>query len=143
MERDTESKIQKSKNFIVSYVQESFEELRKVTWPTKNQAVKLTFLVLGICLVTAVFIGAIDFVFSYGHQQLLKYAPASTTATSASPNIVHTGVTSTPVQINPSAVTTTPVATGSKKPGLIVKPLSPNAVVGAPTPTTTGGVKTK
>lgn len=134
MERDTESKVTKSKNFVVNYVQESFEELRKVTWPTKNQAVKLTFLVLGICLVTAVFIGAIDFVFSYGHQQLIKYAPASQTTAN--------GVTATPVTATPGAVTSNPVkitpevtTTSPSKGGLTVKATSPNATVGTGTKT--------
>lgn len=63
------------KNALLNYFQESYGELRKVTWPTRNQAVKLTFLVLGFCLISAVFIGTLDFVFNYGHQYLLSIAP--------------------------------------------------------------------
>lgn len=57
------------KNFISNYVQESFEELTKVTWPTKNQAVRLTIIVLGFCIAMGVFLGAID----YGLGELHTY----------------------------------------------------------------------
>lgn len=62
-------------NAFINYLQESYQELQKVTWPTRSQAVKLTLLVLGFCLATAVVIGVLDFVFSSGHEFLLNNAP--------------------------------------------------------------------
>ena len=63
-----------NKKFFVSYLQESFEELKKVTWPTRNQAVRLTFIVIGFCLVTAFVIGALDFAFNTGYRSFVIYA---------------------------------------------------------------------
>lgn len=65
------------KNTALAYFQESYQELKKVTWPTRNQAVKMTFLVLGFCLVSAVVIGVLDFAFSSGHEFLLNNAPVA------------------------------------------------------------------
>ncbi len=65
----------KSKSVAVNYVQSSVEELRKVTWPTKNQAIRMTFLVLGFCLVVALILGVMDFVFGIGYRSLLDLGP--------------------------------------------------------------------
>ena len=62
----------KKANPAVEYVQESILELRKVTWPTKQQAFKLTLIVLGFCVVAAVLIGAIDFALKLGYGELLN-----------------------------------------------------------------------
>lgn len=69
------------KNPIINYFEESFQEMRKVTWPTRNQAMRLTMLVLIFCLVSAIVIGAMDAVFNYGHQKLIEIAPAATSTT--------------------------------------------------------------
>ena len=34
------------KNPLLNYFQESYEELKKVTWPTRNKAIRLTGIVL-------------------------------------------------------------------------------------------------
>ena len=39
-------------------------ELRKVVWPTRQETTRLTLIVLGICLVMALILGALDFGFS-------------------------------------------------------------------------------
>ena len=75
----------KKKNALLNYFEESYQELRKVSWPTRSQAVKLSFLVLGFCIATAVFIGLLDFVFSYGYQTLVNMAPAPTAVTEQNP----------------------------------------------------------
>jgi preprotein translocase SecE subunit len=69
------------KNPIIEYFQESFQELKKVSWPTRNKAVRLTMLVLAFCVVAAVVIGAMDALFSYGHRKLVDMAPPSDTST--------------------------------------------------------------
>lgn len=58
-------------NALVSYLRESLEEFKRVTWPTRNQAIRLSAIVLVFVLVAAIFIGAIDFVFNLGYTQLL------------------------------------------------------------------------
>jgi len=39
-------------------------ELFKVTWPTKNQVIRLTTVVIFISLAVGIFIGGLDFVFT-------------------------------------------------------------------------------
>jgi len=63
------------KNPFINYVQASVEELRKVTWPTRNQAIRLTFLVLGFCIVVAILLGIMDLVFGFGYRSILELGP--------------------------------------------------------------------
>ncbi len=46
----------------VTYLKEVWEELGKVTWPTRKEVVKMTFTVLVVSAFIAVFIGSLDFV---------------------------------------------------------------------------------
>ena len=48
---------------IVRFAQESWSELRKVTWPTQDQVIRLTLLVVLISLVVSAYIFAFDNVF--------------------------------------------------------------------------------
>ena len=59
-------------NIVSSYVKSSFEELTKVTWPTKNQAVRLTVIVLIFCVVVALSLAAIDYLFSLLYTYILN-----------------------------------------------------------------------
>ena len=60
-----------AKNLVSKYVVDAFQELRKVTWPTRNQALRLTVIVLGFCLFMALAIGVFDALFSTGYKYLL------------------------------------------------------------------------
>lgn len=59
-------------NPVIRYFKESKEELGKVTWPTRREAVNHTFLVIVISLAFAAFFGFIDFVLTYGLEKLLS-----------------------------------------------------------------------
>lgn len=59
---------------IVKYFKDSFAEFSKVTWPTKNQAVILTIIVISVCAVLAIFLAILDFGFGIGVEELLKLA---------------------------------------------------------------------
>jgi len=39
-------------------------ELRKVVWPTRQETIRLTLIVLGLCIVMGVILGAVDYGFS-------------------------------------------------------------------------------
>jgi len=52
-------------NKIISFLQDVRIELSKVSWPTKDQLVRYTLVVLGLSLFVAVFLGAWDFVFQW------------------------------------------------------------------------------
>jgi preprotein translocase subunit SecE len=51
---------------IRRFLDESWSELKKVTWPTRQQTLNLTFLVFLVSFVVGVFISAIDFIFTQG-----------------------------------------------------------------------------
>jgi preprotein translocase subunit SecE len=51
---------------IRRFLDESWSELKKVTWPTRQQALNLTFLVFLVSFVVGVFISVVDFVFTQG-----------------------------------------------------------------------------
>jgi preprotein translocase subunit SecE len=48
---------------IVRFAQESWSELRKVTWPTREQVIRLTLLVVVISVVSSAYIFAFDNLF--------------------------------------------------------------------------------
>ena len=58
-------------NPIVDYFMSAWEELRKVTWPTKEQTARITIVTLVFTLVTAILLGVIDFVFGIGIRSLV------------------------------------------------------------------------
>jgi preprotein translocase subunit SecE len=61
-------------NAVVRYIKDSLAELTKVTWPTKNQAIKLTGIVLVFVLLTAVFLAVVDFGFNWIYTYILTSA---------------------------------------------------------------------
>lgn len=52
-------------NQLVTFLQEVKIELKKVNWPTREQTVRYTLVVIGISAVITVFLGGLDFLFSY------------------------------------------------------------------------------
>lgn len=46
---------------IITFLKEVRVELAKVSWPTRNQTVLYTLVVIGISLFVAVFLGLLDF----------------------------------------------------------------------------------
>ncbi len=49
---------------ILNYFKEVKIELAKVTWPTRQQATKLTLVILIASLATGIYIGGLDYVFT-------------------------------------------------------------------------------
>jgi preprotein translocase subunit SecE len=54
----------KKPNRIVRYWRSTIGELRKVSWPTRHDAMRLTKIVLMVVLFMAVVLGLLDFLFS-------------------------------------------------------------------------------
>lgn len=50
---------------IRSFLQESHQELKRVDWPTKNETIRLTIVVIVLSLAVALFLGVLDFIFTY------------------------------------------------------------------------------
>lgn len=47
-------------------------ELRKVVWPTRQEAIKLTVIVIGVSAAVGVFLGGVDATFAYMFSLLLQ-----------------------------------------------------------------------
>ena len=62
-----------SENALSRYLRETRGELRKVTWPTRQESQRLTAIVLGVTAVMAIFLGILDFVFSRTVQELVRF----------------------------------------------------------------------
>ena len=45
----------------VTFLRETYDELKKVVWPTRNEIINLTLAVIAISVLVGVYIGAIDF----------------------------------------------------------------------------------
>ena len=56
--------VPKPDNRLVRYLKETRAELRKVSWPTRQQATNLTIIVLAVTIVMAIFLGVVDLVFA-------------------------------------------------------------------------------
>jgi len=53
---------------LINYIKESIEELKKVSWPTRKETVRLTLIVVIISAVVGAYLGGLDFILN----ELLK-----------------------------------------------------------------------
>jgi preprotein translocase subunit SecE len=61
-------KISQLKNFpsrILTYLKEVKSEMSKVTWPTRKETIRYTLIVIGISFVVALFLGGLDYFFTF------------------------------------------------------------------------------
>ncbi len=47
-----------------NYLQEVLVELKKTTWPTKEEATRLTFVVIAVIIALGIYMGALDYLLS-------------------------------------------------------------------------------
>ena len=47
----------------VSFFSETRDELKKVVWPTRQETIRLTLVVIIISLIVGLFLGGLDFIF--------------------------------------------------------------------------------
>ena len=57
---------------ISTYIKESVVEMKKVTWPTKKETQQYSILVIAISLVVALYLGALDYIFNFILEIILK-----------------------------------------------------------------------
>lgn len=58
--KDEKKKVAKKPNAISRFVRETVGELRKVSWPTRQEAINLTIIVLIVMVATSIFLYAVD-----------------------------------------------------------------------------------
>jgi preprotein translocase subunit SecE len=56
----------------VTFLQETYAELRKVVWPTRQDIIRLTLIVIFISVMMGLYIGGLDFIFAKAMEFILK-----------------------------------------------------------------------
>ncbi len=59
----TKAETEKRENRLVRYLRESRAEMRKVTWPTREEALNLTAIVLIVTVLMSMFLWGLDVIF--------------------------------------------------------------------------------
>jgi preprotein translocase subunit SecE len=54
----------KKENVVIKYVKETRAELKKVNWPSRQEATNLTLIVLAVTTFMALLLGLLDFIFA-------------------------------------------------------------------------------
>lgn len=50
---------------IAVFLREARLELKKINWPTRQETIKYTLIVIGVSAAVALFLGGLDFIFSF------------------------------------------------------------------------------
>lgn len=53
-------------NAIKNYFVGAYQEMKKVTWPTKNQTINYSIMVIALSVGMALFFGLLDYIFNFG-----------------------------------------------------------------------------
>lgn len=56
----------------VKFFQEVYSELKKVSWPKRNEVIKLSLVVIAVSAAVGVYLGGLDFLFAKSIEILLK-----------------------------------------------------------------------
>lgn len=56
-----------------NFATDLIEELKKVTWPSRQETIRLTSIVIGISLIIGVYIGIIDILLTKALEVLTKF----------------------------------------------------------------------
>ncbi len=60
--------IDSAKNYFTG----SYAEMKKVTWPTKQQTINYSLLVVGLSVGISLFFVVLDYIFSFGIEQIIS-----------------------------------------------------------------------
>jgi len=55
-----------------AFLRETRDELKKVVWPTRQETIRLTMVVIVVSLIVGIFLGGLDFVFTKLLQIVVK-----------------------------------------------------------------------
>lgn len=58
--KPVEKRERKEPNIVQRYYRETIGELRKVSWPTRQEAINMTILVVIVLVVMTIFLGTVD-----------------------------------------------------------------------------------
>ena len=63
----------KKENAIQRYYRETIGELRKVSWPTRQEAINLTSITLVVIVIMSAFLGSLDYIFNQIFALIFSY----------------------------------------------------------------------
>ncbi len=63
---------EKQEGGLQRWLRETRGELRKVTWPTREEALRLTYVVIGLSMVMGAVLGSVDFVLNYLYTLVVR-----------------------------------------------------------------------
>lgn len=55
----------KSENQVIRYFQDTGDELRKVAWPSREEVIRLSLIVLVSMVITSIALGSLDWLFQF------------------------------------------------------------------------------
>lgn len=55
----------------ITFIQQTYDELKKVVWPTREELVRLTVIVIIISIIVGLYIGALDFIITKAMEILV------------------------------------------------------------------------
>lgn len=58
-------------NPVTRYFREAYEELKKVTWPSREEVIRYALAVVVMCVVVGVYFGLVDWLLSQGLAALV------------------------------------------------------------------------
>lgn len=61
---DKKTEKKRGENRFIRYFRETYYELKRVSWPTRAEAINLTIIVVVVTMVLAIILGLMDWVFS-------------------------------------------------------------------------------
>lgn len=56
----------------IKFIKQAIQELRKVSWPNRQQTSKLTLIVIGVSIVVGAYIGLLDYFYTLLISTLIK-----------------------------------------------------------------------
>ena len=59
---------------LTKYLKESVAELKKVSWPTRQEALRSTGIVVAFTASVSIFLGLVDYLFNLGLNYLISIA---------------------------------------------------------------------
>ena len=63
-EKGQVAKAAKKENVVIKYLKETRAELKKVNWPSRQEATNLTLIVIAVTTFMALLLGFIDYIFA-------------------------------------------------------------------------------
>jgi len=58
-------------NKITTFLKEVRLEMKKVNWPSRQETIQYTLIVIGVSVVVAIYLGGLDFLFSFLLNKLI------------------------------------------------------------------------